>query len=448
MSSTPSLRPPRRRRWRWLAAAAASCLVYLVPLVGPHAVWTVGETLSAWLRHRSTRDPAWLMADLAIVSGLQLLTLIVVWWSLGRGWIWRAVAWLGTACVVTWSANVLLSLVIPQMFLIEAETAPAQVTWSRVCGIRDVSLMALPFGAQRALWPAGLALVSDPTGTLRILDARTCRTRDLGLSTQSAAVQSISRDGTLMYQTLTRGAPVGPQHLRFADGRTIALTEPAGRRDVDGAAVLSDDAGWVGWLIPVPGSGQPPHLEAVIRSVRDGTERRVTLEALRPGSLVLTDIDGTRQTLAVSVDREAAVVAFDGSIVRRVRAEDGIAPLPGTIRTRDDGSLWWDGYVDEAPYRVGWRLGAATGAHRIAKGRSITDIAVDGAGQWVALSATSQYSIGNTPDSVYVIRAADGREAFRQYFPKYTRATLAFPAPDLFAYAGLDGVEVFRLPHQ
>jgi hypothetical protein len=67
-------------------------------------------------------------------------------------------------------------------------------------------------------------------------------------------------------------------------------------------------------------------------------------------------------------------------------------------------------------------------------------------GRGIALSVTSLLSIGRTPDAVAVLRAVDGAEVFRTYFPTYTRASVAFPGPGWFVYTDLDGVHVLTVP--
>ena len=43
------------------------------------------------------------------------------------------------------------------------------------------------------------------------------------------------------------------------------------------------------------------------------------------------------------------------------------------------------------------------------------------------------------------IRATDGSDAFRRYFPKYTRSNVTFTGVDRFVYTDLAGVNVLRV---
>ena len=79
------------------------------------------------------------------------------------------------------------------------------------------------------------------------------------------------------------------------------------------------------------------------------------------------------------------------------------------------------------------------------KGRGITSLAVSPDGNWIALSVTSGFSIGSTPDAVSVLRVADGTEVFRKYLPKYTRSVVAFPDAARFIYTDLEGLHVRRI---
>src|SRR5262249_474193 len=121
-----------------------------------------------------------------------------------------------------------------------------------------------------------------------------------------------------------------------------------------------------------------------------------------------------------------------------------VEPQPQTFRFLVDGWVAWDAYREDAPYRVAWSLPAGRGVQRVPRGRSITSVAPSPDGRWIALSVTSNLSISSTPDAVSVLRAADGSEVFRRYFPKYTRSTVAF-AGGRFVYTDGGGVNVLRI---
>ena len=120
-------------------------------------------------------------------------------------------------------------------------------------------------------------------------------------------------------------------------------------------------------------------------------------------------------------------------------------PHPDTVTFFPDGWVAWDGYRENESYRVVWSLPGGKGSHRVPRSRGITSLAVSPDGRWIALSVTSGLSIGSTRDAAYVLGTADGREAFRKYFPKYTRSSLAFLGPGRFVYTDLEGVNVLEV---
>jgi hypothetical protein len=428
------------RNRRLLVALALSFLVYLAPLVGPHAAWLLGELLVGLFRRPSV-SAAWIAADLATALALQTLVFVVAWIALGRGVVARALAAMAAIVAVTWAANVLLLYLIPLQFLVTSETAAVQDGWPRVCTARNTSLVMVPLGQQRATWTRGLALVESTSRQFMLLDGNTCASAPIGPSSH-LALAGFAENATLLLQPIDRGAPLARWMVRPPGGEPIQLQPPAGHHDVEGGPALSNDGQWVGWLVPVAGTGQPPLLEAHLEKL-DGTASGVVpLSALPTRDLFLLGIQPARERIVVSFDaRKVAVVRFDGGLERTV-ADVGVEPLPGTLLVRDDGYLAWDGYREDAPYRVRWSLAGGRGAHDVTRGRAITDIATDPAGRWIALSVTSQYSIGGTEDSVYVLRASDGAEVFRRFFPKYTRALVAFPGPARFAYTVNGATEV------
>jgi hypothetical protein len=128
------------------------------------------------------------------------------------------------------------------------------------------------------------------------------------------------------------------------------------------------------------------------------------------------------------------------------RSERGISVQPTTFQRTPTGWLAWDAYKDNEPYSITWQLAGDPETYRLPRGRSITSAAVDPAGQYVAVSATTTYSIGAVKDLVLVLRADDHSEVFRKYLPTYSRSQVAFLAPKWFAYDEGGIVRVLQLP--
>ncbi len=131
---------------------------------------------------------------------------------------------------------------------------------------------------------------------------------------------------------------------------------------------------------------------------------------------------------------------------------EGFDSFGNNIRLLDGGWVVWDGYREAERYRIAWSLPAGKGLYEIPKGRSITSLSADPGGRYIAVSLTRNLSIGDVPDAVFVIRAADGAEIYRRYMAPYTRSHLGFLGPDRLAMTivedGRARVRVLAVPRQ
>ena len=126
---------------------------------------------------------------------------------------------------------------------------------------------------------------------------------------------------------------------------------------------------------------------------------------------------------------------LNGEVRSSAPRPDGVEPLSHTYRKVGDGWIAWDAYRDEEPYRVAWSLPAGKRLHRVLKGRSINSVAVTPSADLIAISVASRLNIGRIEDAVYVLRASDGAEVFRQYLPLYTRTQVLFPTNETLLYS-------------
>ena len=78
---------PTTRRW---TAAIGSFGVYAIPLVGPHAAWSIGESLLQGVG--TNLQIAWMATNVGVAIAAQVLVGVVLYWSLGGGWV-RKTAW-------------------------------------------------------------------------------------------------------------------------------------------------------------------------------------------------------------------------------------------------------------------------------------------------------------------------------------------------------------------
>lgn len=111
----------------------------------------------------------------------------------------------------------------------------------------------------------------------------------------------------------------------------------------------------------------------------------------------------------------------------------------------DHGVVAWDAYQEDENYTISWALDTGTGSHKVPKGSSPTAVAVDPAGRYVAISTTTSLNIGNTKDTVVVLRTSDDQEVFRRYLSAYNRTGVAFLGHEYFAYSDYGTTYVLKI---
>ena len=436
---------------RTAAAVILSFTVYLTPLVGPHAAWLLGEALYRELGQlgtgRSGRDLGWVATDAALALATQLLFGLLLYWFAGRPAWPRGLAVALPVFPAIVLLNYLYMVAIPARFLIEPDTTPERTAWALECSARDVwvpePLNAPPVVAGDAA-PSTLWVVeAKPPYHYGLLSMPGCAVKPLELTHSGNAYVTRIAAGRALYTTLAPGT--GTQAWSVFDAASGTRTP----LEVDPGTfpILSVDGRSAAWLRPVVGSTPPIQLEAVVHGLDRPRERIVDLAALgRGGVQQLVQLDTEASELVVARGlRELFRVGFNARLRGVLPQPEGVDPHPETMKFFPDGWVAWDGYRENEAYRVVWSLARGKGTHRVRRGRGITSLAVSPDGRWIALSVTSGLSIGSTQDAVYVLRTADASEAFRKYFPKYTRSSLAFLGPGWFAYTDLGGVNVLRI---
>src|SRR4029078_6827976 len=104
-----------------LLAFVCSFAVYFIPLVGPHALFFVHETI--WRQLRGSAH--WAAGDLGVAIALQLGAFAIFYWLCRRrGGVLPILAVLVYGAAATVLSQYVYMLWLPSHFLIEAETAP------------------------------------------------------------------------------------------------------------------------------------------------------------------------------------------------------------------------------------------------------------------------------------------------------------------------------------
>jgi len=436
---------------RWIALLG-SFGVYLMPLVGPHALWFLGEALIA--SFSADRSAAWMAVDVTVALTVQFAAALGLYWSLGGGWA-RKIIWLGII-PLTLALNVAYLSAIPAFFLIESDTAAEMNTWAEHCFVKAVALRPVGSPAARTgqgtrTWWAARA----PDGRDTLLRVPACQTIDAVLPAPGkspegyldffTSIQYASADGVSIVELMDR---------RSAQRTWWTLADPAS--PLQGLAVSSENSpilsrrgDSVAYVTTIPGSGPPVLSRVLVRKATPESaaiETDIDLTPFGPGSYALLDVDVDAKEVLLWRDERPMVVSFDGQ--RRplsFEPRDIRAQSTTYIRT-GDGWVAWDAYKEDGPYQIEWSLAGRSGQHRTNAGRSVTSAAVDPAGSYIAVSETTTLSIGNAQDVIYALRTSDGATVFRRYLPRYSRSHVVFFEGGFLGYSDLDGTHILKIP--
>ena len=389
----------------------------------------------------------------AVAVAAQVLVGVVLYWSLGGGWV-RKAAWLGVVPLAA-ALNVAYMSAIPAFFLIEADSAAETNPWIEHCFVRGAELRPIrtpvtqAFPGPRAWWAA-----LSPDGHETLLRVPDCSLTDAVIPKADQSPEGYLDFFTGFQFASPQGAVIIEQTDRRTSMRTwLLLVDPraplqplaASSDRYQSPPVLSRRGDAVALLETVVGSGL--HRVQVRKSTPESTapEIEVDLAPLGPASYVLMDVDTQTREILVWRDGGPLVVGFDGQS-RPVPFE------PGEIRAQHStylrlglGWVAWDAYREDGPYQIGWSLPGGSGRHRTNTGRSVTSAAVDPTGSLIAISETTTLSIGHAEDVVYVLRTDTGADVFRTYLPRYTRSQVVFFDGGLFGYSNLEGTRILKV---
>ena len=442
----------RARRW---ISIVGSFLVYLVPLVGPHAVWLFGEALVAGAG--AERPPVWMAADIALALTAQLLVGVVLFWSLGGGWV-RKLTWLGIVPLST-TLNVVYLMVIPSFFLIDADTAPELNTWTEHCFVREAALQPIRASAVQSTPGPGAWWASlPPDGRSTLLRVPDCSLTDAMLPTPGRSPEGYFDFFTSLQFTSTNGVAIVEQMDRRTTTRAWSalvnpgsplqpLMESSEHRQTP--PVISRTGDVIAYIETIADSGPPVlHRVLVRKASADSTipDVDVDLSPLGSASYVLMDVDAQARELLVWRDNRPVIVGFDGQATPLPFAAGDVHASSSSYLRLNDGWVVWDGYRDDGPYQIAWSIGGRSGRHQTNAGRGITSAAVDPTGRFIAVSETTTLSIGDARDVVYVLRTDTGSDAFRAYLPRYARSHVVFFDGGLFGYSSFEGTHILKVP--
>ncbi len=438
----------RTRRRRVLLSFFASLLVYLIPLVGPHTFFFIGEL---FFQTQAAGEPAWRLMNIGAALLLQAMAFAAFYWYSGNPNSARgAVVGLAAFIALVESQRV-FSVYIPTLFLIENDAAPETGNWPAVCSTADGYLTSLPMPQQTSEGAVSEVLLQMMNATYATMAIPGCAVTPVSLP-QPKLEPNGHVDFMLGVDYFVPAKTVLVRRHETATNRETWSVLRAGQNELSPVEtpaifgkILSSDGEWIAWIEPIPGS-RPPILErAVMRHIANARpDIQVDLSPLGPSIYVLVNIDMQKSEIVLGRSRELMVIDFDGQVHSRIRAQ-GVEPLSNTFKRIGDGWVAWDASRDEEPYRLAWSLPAGNGLHQVLKGRSINSVAVSPDGELIALSVATALNIGHIKDAIYVLRARDGSEIYRRYLDTYTRTPVLFLANGLFLYSAGKGTHLLRI---
>jgi hypothetical protein len=449
----------RRPAFALVLALFCSFAVYLMPIVGPHAIFTIGESLAQhfgdFAKYRN-----WALTELGAVLVLQLVAFALFYWFWRRRSALSVVVLLLAGAAALIEAQSLFFARIPALFLIETETAPEKSgAWPEACRIADAEVMnvrvpgRMPEGGWSEAWlgdsRAGWSILRMP-GCQRIAAKLPQPTvRPGGGVDFMIGMTQVTPGGLALVQRHETAANKDTWLLANVPAGTLTPL-PAPQTTQYVAPTLSDTGTQTGWVLVIPNTG-PPVLEETHILPASGTtpERVVNLTPFGPNTYELIGLDDRsgESLYWVSLPLPGHLLALgpDGRARPAPAIPPDIRPQRSTMILTPHGVLAWDAYKEDENYVIGWAFDTGSGSHKIPRGSSPTAVAADPAGRYIAFSTTTSLNIGDTRDTVVVLRAADGAEIFRRYLPAYNRTGVIFLGAGYFAYSDAGTTHVLHI---
>ena len=434
-------------------AFLASFLVYFVPMILPHAVAPFGLLWIGFLKEGG--DPLWLVGNLVTGLLLQLVAgTLWYWFFLHTSWK-RFVAAVVIAPLFVVGAEILFLVFLPSLLLIEGDHSPEQADWAVECTAEGVLLSVVRTPADLSVERAGQTWVrrsGRDIQPLGLLSMPGCEVTDLELDAgRDTHVRFGARDGKALYTTYE-----GPSNLATSQRERWWFYPGPGAESIPldalrSDAILSNDGEWLAWIErrkePSPevsaeyekwteeaqATGDAIRYDALLlqlnlRKILTAEARVISLAKLRSFGASPISLNMSAGELTVYANRRGfAVVGLDGSLKWGPMQPEGLETWSRNfLQVGKEGWVVWKNPEEMRASRIAWSLPHGRGSHRVAKGRRIYSLSVDSAGRYIGLSVGVRYSFGTVRDSVYVLKARDGSEVFRRYFPLYTKPRVQF----------------------
>ena len=440
-------------------ALLCSLSVYFIPIVGPHAIFVIWESVGQRFSQFS-KYPAWALTELGVTLVLQAAAFGLFYWFWRRRTALRLTVLLvcGVAAVI--EVQGLFFARIPARFMIERETAQEKAgAWPEACCITDGQVMAVRTPGRMPADGWSEAWLQDSHAGWSILRMPGCQ------RTAAPLPQPVVRPGggvdfmISVIQVVPGGLGLVQRHETAQNRDTWMLANvlagtlaplPAPQTKQYVTPHLSDDGTHTGWVLVIPNTG-PPVLEElhVLPVSGNASERVLDLTPFGPNTYELIGLNGSTGESLYWVSQplpgHMLAVGQDGRERPAPSLPAEVRPQPHTMILLPHGVVAWDAYKEDENYAITWALDTGSGSHKIPRGSSPTAVAVDPAGRYIAFTTTTSLNIGNTKDTVVVLRTSDGQEVFRRYLAAFNRTGVIFLGHEYFAYSNYGTTHVLRI---
>jgi hypothetical protein len=432
-------RSSRKRVLLW--ANIGSFAIYLIPIVGPHSIIFSGSMLLEELIGGHDREVLWRVLDVGLALFLQalfaaLLYLLIRW---RRWWGWLLLV--PALPVIFFTQLFGYQLLIPTLFLVESDPALETGDWPRICELEGQWLDGTGASADLAMERAGeVWVMAVEARRYSILTMPECRMQPIAIPAIEAGggIGQVRPGGGALYRTYDKSTQ--KTELYVLPASTANAIHPSPPADLPyWSPIVTGNGTELAWLENVQ-SGNSVDAVVRIRPTGGGAVRTVSLPKGQQFQLLAFD-DRSGDFLLSYYPNGMIGVGPDGKVRWGPFTADGLVSIGANLRRIGDGWVAWDSYRDEGRYRIDWSLPSGSGSRDIPKGRSITSLSVNPAGDLIAVSTSPSVSLGNIADAVFVFKAADGGEVYRRTLPTYSRSNVQFIGNDYLAMYEFAGNE-------
>jgi hypothetical protein len=155
----------RKLRRHFTKAIGGSLLIYALPLVGPHAVWLLGEYLLAdFTRAPGYKPLAWIALDVLVALTAEGALALLLAWVLTRRGVTRWALLVSAAPVFFVTLERAYLSLLPSYFLIEPDRARELSDWPTECFLPAVALATVRTAPDLPLERAARAWLTSSGG--------------------------------------------------------------------------------------------------------------------------------------------------------------------------------------------------------------------------------------------------------------------------------------------